>query len=160
MALQKRKSHAFEKDVYLLGQDAEGTLYWLEEAKWDCDWYWGGGYVETYTNNNYPSMSRDITSHSHFDSMFFADNRLNGHDKFESFFEETPFTDKEIWKICELMKSFYIAKEYSNMLYTGGAHYTSNPSKEVIQNNDEYKRINEVVIPSIMENLYKILSPD
>lgn len=159
MALRKRKSHAFDKDIYLLGKDADGILYWLEEAKWDCDWYWGGGYVETYTNNEYPSMSRDITSHSHFDSMFFKNKNLNGYDAFTSFFEETPFTEKEIWKICELMKSFYIAREYSDMLHCGGAHYTSNPAKEIIMNDEEYKRINNVVIPRIMQELYATLSP-
>jgi hypothetical protein len=159
MALQKQKSHAFDSNIYLLGQDAEGTLYWLEEAKWDCDWYWGGGYVETYTNNERPAMSRDITSHSHFDSMFFNNQRLNGHDAFTSFFESTPFTDKEIWQICELMKSFYIARQYSDMLYCGGAHYTSNPSKDVIKNEEEYQRINTKVIPDIMKSLYEILGP-
>lgn len=153
----KRKSHAFGKDVYFLGQDAEGINYWLEEAKWDCDWYWGGGYVETYTNNAYPSMSRDITSHSHFDSLFFNKANKNGHDTFVEFFVTTPFTDKEIWKICELMKSFYIARQYSDMLYCGGAHYTSNPVSEIIKSGEEYKRINEVIIPNIMQALYDIL---
>lgn len=157
MTLQKKKSHAFGRDTYLLGQDAEGTKYWLEEAKWDCNWYWGGGYVETYTNNNYPSMSKDIISHSHFDSLFFNNANKNGHDAFQEFFVVTPFSDKEIWTICELMKSFYIARQYSDMLYCGGAHYTSNPARETIKNESEYKRINEVVIPSIMKALYNIL---
>lgn len=156
--MDKRKSHAFGKDVYLLGKDAEGTSYWLEEAKWDCDWYWGGGYVETYTNNDYPSMSKDIVTHSHFDSMFFKANK-NGYDAFTDFFYETPFDNKEIWKICELMKAFYIARQYSDMLFCGGAHYTSNPASEAIKSDTEYKRINETVIPELMRHLYEILSP-
>jgi len=102
-------------------------------------------------------MSRDINSHSHFDSMFFKGN-VNGHDMFKKFFAVTPFTDEEIWKICELMKSFYIARQYSDMLYCGGAHYTSNPATETIKNETEYVRINKVVIPKIMNALYKILS--
>ena len=36
---------------YLLGRDEEGINYWLEEPSWDCGWYWGFGYVETYTTN-------------------------------------------------------------------------------------------------------------
>ena len=159
MSLRKQRSHAFDKNIYLLGKDADGILYWLEEAQWDCDWYWGGGYIETYTNNERPGMSRDITTHSHFDSMFFNNRRLNGHDAFTSFFEETPFTDKEIWQICELMKAFYIARQYSDMLCCGGAHYTSNPSKDIIQNEEEYQRINKKVIPDIMKSLYEILGP-
>lgn len=155
----KRKSHAFGKDIYFLGQDKDGINYWLEEAKWDCDWYWGGGYVETYTNNKCPSMSRDINSHSHFNCMFFKGNK-NGYDAFKDFFVETPFTDKEIWTICELLKAFYIARDYSDMICRGGAHYTTNPAKETIKNDAEYKRINEIVIPEIMRNLYKIMTPE
>lgn len=154
--MKKETRHAFGKDIYLLGTDANGVKYWLEQAKFDCDWYWGGGYVETYTNNNRPERARDINSHQHFDGLFFKGN-TDGHTAYKAFFTETPFTDSEIWKICELMKSFYIAREYSDMIYRGGAHYTKNPAKETIKNETEYKRINETVIPSIMQELYKIL---
>ena len=155
--MNKRTTNAFGKVIFLLGADENETLYWLEQATWDCDWYWGGGYVETYTNNNFPSMSRDVKSHSHFDHMFFKGNK-HGFDMFKEFFVETPFTDKEIWQICELMKSFYIAQRYSDMLYVGGAHYTTNPARETIMNEAEYNRINKVVIPEIMKNLYNILT--
>lgn len=154
--MNKQKKHAFGKDIYLLGIDTDGAKYWLESAKWDCGWYWGGGYVETYTNNSYPEKARDIKTHSHFDSLFFNRNK-NGFDAFKDFFNDTPFTDNEIWKICELLKSFYIAREYSDMLNRGGAHYTSNPAAEIIKSEKEYKRINEIVIPSLMNELYKIL---
>lgn len=154
--MKKEKRKVFGKNVYLLGADSDGIKYWLEEASWDCDWYWGGGYVETYTNNNCPERSRDINSHQHFDSLFFKGIK-NGHDEFVEFLVETPFTDKEIWEICELMKAFYIAREYSDMAYRGGAHYTTNPMNHIIKNDDHYDRINHVVIPKIMEALCKIL---
>lgn len=156
------KKFAFNKfghKYYLLGTDKEGIKYFLEEASWDCDWYWGGGYVETFSNNRNPVCSMDIDSYHHFNYMFLTYNK-NGFDMFKDFFKETPFTDNEIRKICELMKSFYVAREYSDMIYRGGAHYTSNPAKETIMNKDEYNRINEVVIPTIMTELYKILSEE
>ena len=153
---KKYKMNKFGKDCYFLGQDKDGTNYFLEAASWDCNWYWGGGYVETYTNNANPVCSRDIASHSHFDTMFLKGN-MNGYDAFKSFFAVTPFCNDEIWKIVELMKSFYTARHYSDMLNIGGAHYTANPAKESIQSMMEYKRINDVVIPAIMDNLYSIL---
>ena len=156
------KKFAFNKfghKYYLLGTDKEGIKYFLEEAHWDCDWYWGGGYVETFTNNKNPVCSSDIDSHHHFNYMFLTYNK-NGFDMFKDLFKGTPFTDNEIWKICELMKSFYVAREYSDMIYRGGAHYTQNPAKETIMNEVEYNRINKVVIPSIMDELYKILSEE
>lgn len=155
--MNKRTTTAFGKIIFLLGADENGTLYWLEQATWDCDWYWGGGYVETYINNKCPSMSRDIDSHQHFDGMFLKGSKC-AFDMFKEFFVETPFTDKEIWQICELMKSFYIARKYSDMLHCGGAHYTTNPARETIKNEAEYNRINKVVIPEIMKSLYDILT--
>ena len=129
--MEKQTDFAFGKTIYLLGETPDGEKHWLEEASWDCDWYWGGGYVETYTNNNNPGKSRDISSHQHFDSLFFRQN-TDGHTAFTKYFSCHPFTDKEVWQICELMKSFYIAREYSDMLHRGGAHYTTNPAKDTI----------------------------
>lgn len=155
--VSKKVVTVFGKKHYFLGTDAQGINYWLREASWDCDWYWGGGYVETFSNNKNPQLSKDINSHNHFNLMFFNKN-LNGFDVFKDFFVATPFSDKEIWKIMELMKSFYIAREYSDMINRGGAHYTSNPVAELIKSEDEYNRINKVMIPAIMSELYKILS--
>lgn len=154
--VNKQKKHAFGKDIYFLGQDKNGVNYWLEAASWDCSWYWGGGYVETYTNNRSPEKSRDINSHQHFDGLFFKGNK-NAHDLFFEHFPVHPFTDSEVWKICELMKAFYTARHYSDMLHCGGAHYTTNPAADAIKSEEEYNRINKNVIPAIMQELYKIL---
>lgn len=157
--MKKTESFAFGKKCYLLGADDDGVWYWLEESKFECGWYWGGGYVETYTNNKTPSMSKDIKSHMHFDCMFF-NNHKNAFHAFKEFFAETPLTDGDIWKLCELLKSFYVARAYSDMLHIGGAHYTSNPARETIKSDEEYERINKKLIPSIMEEVYRILGAD
>ena len=154
--MKKQIITVFGKDYYLLGADASGTKYYLQKAKFDCGWYWGGGYVETFTNNRNPEKSRDISSHQHFDSLIF-NRKKNGFDNFREIFVNNPFTDKEIWTICELMKTFYIMREYSDCIYRGGAHYTSNPAKDTIKNDNEYKRINEIVIPELWEKLHSIL---
>ena len=150
--MKKKKSHAFGKDTYLIGKGKDGEYYWLEEGKWDCDWYWGIGYVETYTNSLEPNKAKDICSHQHWDGLFPT------YDKFNEFFEETVLNDKEKWELLELMKAIYIARHYSDMLHIGGAHYTSNPCKEDIHNKDEYNRINKVMIPKMLEKVYEILS--
>ena len=157
------KKKTFEwhgKKYYLLGQGIDGDLYYLEQAKWDCDWYWGGGYVETFTNKKAPQLSGDISSHQHFDGLFFEVPHKHGYAVFNEFFAETPFTDKEVWQIVELMGSFYIARRYSDFLYCGGAHFTTNVCSELIGNTEEYKRINTILIPRIMEELYRILEEE
>lgn len=47
--MDKQRSRAFGKKIYLLGEDKCGDRYWLEEPFWDCGWYWGFGYIETYS---------------------------------------------------------------------------------------------------------------
>lgn len=145
--MDKNTKHKFGKDYYLIGKGKDGELYWLEEGSWDCGWYWGIGYVETFER-----FDRDISSHQHWDNLFPTK------DKFDDFFEETVISEKETWIILELMKSIYTARNYSDMIHIGGSHYTSNPNKEDIKNDTEYKRINEVVIPKLLESVYAILS--
>ena len=154
--MKKRKSHAFGKDIYLLGKSADGTLYWLEAGTWDCDWYWGFGYVETYTNNKYPERAKDISSHQHFDGLFFNKGRI-GYHVFKEFFAETTVSDKELWTLLELMKSYYTARDYADLIYKGDGPYTTNPCRELIQDKREYDRINKVVIPGIMNGVYELL---
>lgn len=155
---EKRKTRAFGKDIYFLGRDSEGVAHWLEAGSWDCGWYWGFGYVETYTNNEHPERSRDISSHTHFDGL--KQNGGNMFDNFKEKFVDTPLNDSEIWKLCELMETFYISNKYARALHCGGAHYTENPAKETIKNDTEYERINKKVIPEIMDQVYKLLSPE
>ena len=154
--MKKQVKKAFGKNVYLLGADKEGTYYWLEEATWDCGWYWGAGYVETYTNNKNPDISRDIESHQHFDGLFLKGPKMCK-DMFDEFFNETPLNDSEKWKLLELMQTIYTLKEYSNVVYTGGSNISGNPLKEVIKSEEEYNRINKTVLPQLFEEVYKIL---
>lgn len=149
------KKHSFKwhgKNYYLLFTDEQGTKYYLQDFSWDCDWYWGGGYVETFTNNRTPNLSADIQSHQHFNTMFFNGN-------YEKFLNAgTPFTLAEKWQILELLKTFYIMREYSDTLHRGGAHFTTNLVKDIIKNEEEYNRINKEIIPAIREELIKILT--
>lgn len=147
------------RKYFLLGRDEDRTKYFLEEARFDCGWYWGIGYVETFTNNRSPALSKDIRSHTHFDILFF-NRKVDGYEAFKALLPDNPFSDRELWEILELMRSAYIARRYSDMLHCGGANYTSNPVKGVISCETEYKRINEDVIPAILAKLYEIIGEE
>jgi hypothetical protein len=140
----------------LLGKKNDAT-YWLQRAPFDCEWYWGIGYVEGYRGKG--SSDKNWRSHQHFDRLFF-NGPSDYKTMFDNFFDETPFTDREEWQILELMKSAYTCREYSDMLYTGGSHISSTVKVEAIKNDTEYERINKQVIPSILNELYKVMSPE
>ena len=150
------------KKYYYIGQDETGTAYYYEESCFDCSWYWGIGYIESFTNNRNPEISKDISCHTHFDSLMKEQNRKNlyHNDAFKAAFPINPFTDKEIWTILEIMNSLYTARRYSDMLHTKGSHITSNPCKNIIASETEYKRINEIVIPGLLNELYKIMTSE
>jgi hypothetical protein len=155
--MNKQKSHAFGKDIYLLGKDEHGNKYWLEEPTWDCNWYWGFGYIETYTNNNNPNKSKDIKSHQHaenFISKWFVE--WNGS---KPILKEKSFNEKEGWELSELFEQFYFLKKAVEMFGRGKAHISDttiplwkDPLKE--------KEINEKLIPIITTRILEILTPD
>lgn len=159
--IKKQKSHAFRKDVYLLGKDENGIKYWLESPTWDCGWYWGFGYVETYENNRQPDKARDIDSHQHVDSSFMRD--IDGkyiHNIYECpTLKQTTFTEHEGWILSELFKTFYILKESAELFGRGDSNITSNPLKEKLTDISILDKINKELIPAVTSEIIKILSP-
>lgn len=147
--MEKQVMEKFGKTYYLLGIDKNGNKVWLLEASWECGWYWGLGYIQTFNKKQ-----TDINSHSHFDTLFF---KKDSHKSYIKCFNDVTLTDKEIWQLLELMKSLYILRKYSDMLYCGGAYITENPCKAVLKSDEEYKRINQVVIPSLNKKIYELL---
>lgn len=154
--LNKKTVTVFGKKHYLLGVDSEGIRHWLEKPSWDYDWYWGFGYIHTFTNNSNPARSKDINCHYHFNSF---EEKHNMFDGFKETFVESVLTDEELWKLCELMKFSYIARDYSDALHIGGAHYTTNPCKDIIICQNEYDRINKKVLPATFKEVEKLLTP-
>ena len=170
--LEKRKAHAFGKDVYLLGMGKDGTLYWLEAASWDCNWYWGFGYIETYTRNECPNLSKDIQSYQHWDSFIVGKHESYNFEKKcwemsrdyihhlndNPEFEKTVLTDRESWKLAELMKRFYTLRETAELFHKGGAGISE--SDDNLKNPEIEKEINEVLLPNIFSQVYDLLSPE
>lgn len=157
--MEKQCTKAFKKTIYLLGKDANGTNYWLEEPSWDCGWYWGFGYIETYTNNNCPAKSSDIDSHQHFDSLF-----LNGpecaRDLFKKFFVETTLTDSEIWELCDYMKTFYTLKSAAELFRHGYSYYTERAKITSLHNQAEEDLVNKKWLPEVFAHIIKLLTPN
>ena len=161
------------EDYYLIGKDNNGKRVWLEKPSWDCGWYWGFGYLQTMRFDLTPSAARDIDSHTHWDSCV-ADSKKNAHDWFiETFGKPTTdiwnnpvkkekgtrycrFTDKQVWRLCELMDTVYTLRKTADVLGHGKSNYGENPCVDVIKNTREAKRINSKVLPAIFAEIGKI----
>lgn len=150
--MNKTITKAFGNKMYLMGIGNDGRKYWLQQPSWDCGWYWGFGYVRSYTNNNRPDLSRDILSHQHFDSLFMNPNKST-YDAFKDFFKTSTLTDNEIWLLCDYMKTFYTLKDTAELLARGYSHFTERAKLNIIQNISMVKSINEIMLPALFNKI-------
>lgn len=171
--LEKKVVHVFGKDHYLLGINSEGEKVYLTAPSWDCDWYWGFGYITTFTNNKNPEMSMDISSHSHWDSSIIGKHEYYNHEKgcfvsdnnyihhSNEYFgrENSVLTDKESWTLAELMKTAYTLKESAELFGRGGSCVSSNPNQDILKDEALTKRINEVLLPEVFKSIKELLTP-
>lgn len=156
------------KKMYLLGKNEDGNNLYLVEASWDCGWYWGFGYVQSFRRG-------DVESHQHIDTSFMGVQKVWDVDK-KAFVEtehihniykapklvETTFTEKEGWQLSELFTQFYKFKEVARILHSGYAGIATLLDYLDIEypNREEHlKDINENILPQIFEKIYTILSP-
>ncbi|MCJ7828736.1 MAG: hypothetical protein MUP81_03225 [Dehalococcoidia bacterium] len=154
--IPKKKTHVFGKDIYLLGTDESGIRYWLESPSWDCNWYWGFGYIETYSNNRSPEHSADISSHQHaenFMSKWFTE--WNGS---KPILVQQTFDKKEGWELSELFEQFYFLKESAENFGRGKCH-CANTIIPLWQKTELAKEINEQIIPKVTARILEILTP-
>lgn len=153
--MKKEKSYAFKKDVFLLGADKDGIKYWLEAPSWDCEHYWGFGYIESYTNNNNPSEARDINSHEHADS-FMSEWFIEWNGSEPRLIDKT-FNEEEGWELSELFKEFYFLQDSAEYWRNGGTNILG---KGLIPKKIELsEEINNIIIPKITNRIIEILTP-
>ena len=161
------------EQYYLVGTNEDNQKVWLEKPKWECGWYWGFGYLQTMSGNREPSKAKDIESHTHWDSSV-HDSKKNAFDWFVSQFGKTTtdifdspvkrekgvkycrFTNKQLWRLCELMDTVYTLREAAEVLGRGKSHYGENPCQDIIMSTDECDRINSKVLPAIFIEIGKI----
>jgi len=168
--MEKQINQAFGKKVFLLGKKKTGEFIWLEQATWDCEWYWGFGYIETYTNNQHPELSRDINSHSHWSELV-GKQEYYDHEKgctrtrpdyvhhlnVNPDIAETVLTEKESWELADLMQSYYTLKDTAGLYHSGNSHLTTTGID--LKNKEQEDYINKVLMPKIFNRVYEILTP-
>lgn len=164
--LDKDVSHAFGKNTYLLGEDSTGTKYWLEAPTWDCSWYWGFGYVETYRNNHRPSSAADIDSHQHANGEYIAPNAAGTDHTYNNdanlftgdFLVSKTFNEADGWTLRELFAQFYHLQEQAAFYGRGHMNISSLETRHALQDKKQAKKINTVYIPMVMKNILQLLS--
>lgn len=157
--MNKKQIRVFGHNYYLLGIYKDGKKYYIQEPTWDCGWYWGGIYINSFTNNSQPERSKDIDLHTHFDSMFFNYKGKTSWEIMEQDFIDLVLDHDEIWKVLELCKSFYLLKAAAGFYHCGGSNFTGSLVDELdLKSNEMYKTIVKAQIPTILNKLKEILT--
>jgi len=126
------------------GGFAPGEGVYLEKHTWDCDWYWGFGYVG---NKN---------CHFHMDSMIEAPNNhvQDWHD-ITHHFEKTWITQDQWWILRDLFLSAYALKRAAEV-YRHGGHQTSKAAPYQIID-PEQERVINADLGQLLDNIWKYL---
>lgn len=133
-------------EKYFLGK-VDGEKIYISAPSWDCGWYWGFGYLG---NKNCHYHLNGIGKN---ENINFRDALLKHFDTNTSIFKHDGLT----WVFCELVLTAYTLKETAETLGRGVSHMTTNPLTDLIKNETEVKRINEIVLPSIFNEIEKTL---
>lgn len=124
---------------------SDGVNIYLDLPSFDCGWYWSFGYLGT--------------KNEHYHLSSYANGRnINMYDALTVDYELNEKLKLQLWNFCELATTAYTLKEYASVLHLGGSHYTVNPCKVILQNIDEWQRINKVVLPAIFAEIEKIFN--
>ena len=139
---------------YLLGEDENGIKYWLEEPTFDCGWYWGLGYIHTFTNNKQPIKSVDINSHEHFSYKFMKNNYVQ---TYEQFFKKSVLDRHNIYKLFDLMECAYTLKKMAELCERGSGWISENDCYDTLKDQDLYLEIIKKKLPAVISAICNLL---
>lgn len=134
----------------------DGDVF-IVRPTWNCGWYWGFGYLERWN-----ARKDDIDFHVHLDYEFGTDKRGRRCQWYEGMKEvldqgDVFENDLQRWQFLEIVKTIYNLKMTAEVLDRGGSHYASNPLSDEIYNPIEVRRINEYLIPKLIDKMYVVL---
>jgi len=124
-----------------LGISKNNDVVYLTPPDWAYDWYWSWGWIGS------PRF------HTHLD---YIDRDNNLYDAISEYLTDIPLSDKDLWTFSELVTTFYALKEVAAIHNTGGSHLTANPIAHILKDEDRCNHINQVLLPAIFAEAYKL----
>lgn len=129
----------------LLGRRIDdGELMYLSKHTWDCDWYWGLGYLG---NRN---------CHYHFESLLY-NVMINGknvqHPLASDLFKTTNITDSEWWIVRDLFAQAYALRKTAEVYRYGGHQSSRVGVTDIIKSAEKAKMLN-ADLENILDTLW------
>ena len=164
--------------VFFGDRKADNVRIYLSKPSFDCGWYWGFGYLgnsrEHYHLHEYAEKDHHLKLE---DGSFKLLTEARNMSMYDALLEDYklnpdilgPIDRLTSWKFnmyprlytfCELALTAYALKEAAEVLGRGGSHMTKNPCAVIIKNPEEVKRINEIVLPTIFNQIAELIEPN
>jgi hypothetical protein len=117
-----------------------GEKLFITQHSWDCDWYWGFGYIG----------NKDL--HTHFDSTF-----LGGAEAYdvEKVFETPVLTSKEWWLVRDLFVQAYALKGAAEVYRHGGYQTSMKGVTDIIKDDEMCTRLN-ADLQAVLDKVWSI----
>ena len=115
-----------------------GEIIYLSKHSWNCDWYWGFGYIG----------NKDL--HTHFNTTFLDEATTD----INKIFSETKISQNTWWLLRDLFIQAYALKEAPGVYRNGGYQTTEKGITDIIQNKAMEERLNKdlrIVLDKIWE---------
>jgi len=148
----------FPFQAYLGIDRKTGYKIYLNGFSWDCNWYYGGGYLSYYKGKSLNDNNMMI--HTHFNIVFL--DSIIEYNKSALWFNlsdivnDAQFNSNEWRRIKDLYKQFYVLKEAAEVFKYGG-NCTSQGRNEKEINLDMYSNINKHLQDVIIQEIIKVL---
>lgn len=128
--------------TYLGTRKSDGAKIYISPPEWDCGWYWGFGYIG------------NTREHSHLSQYMNANKNM--YYELKDVFDLNPIIEKNLWVFCELVRTIYRFREVAEIYRLGGTGFANNPLEHELKNEEEWTRINKVLLPKLFEELDKV----
>lgn len=113
---------------------------WLTRHSWDCDWYWGFGYIG---NKNL---------HTHFKNVFLGHSMCTPN----LIFESTRINENTWWILRDLFIQAYGLKSCAEIYHYGGHQTTEKGTTDIIVSREKEKIIN-ADLEKILDKIWEVL---
>jgi hypothetical protein len=116
-------------------------IIYLSKPTWDCDWYWSFGYLG---NRN-----------CHYHLKGYQNGRnMNMFDCLSLDYELTDKIKEKLWSFCEQAATIYQFKEFYEVVYRGGSHFTKHPLKEIVMDKALAEKIAKETLPKLLQKFW------
>ena len=133
-------------DKVYLGRIKGTGLIYLDKHRWDCDWYWGFGYLG------------NKSCHFHIESLINSSGNAYVPDwtDVNHQFSETWLTQDQWWILRDLFTQAYALKEAAEA-YQYGGHNTDKAAPYRVINKDRAAQINED-LETVLDNIWELVT--